>query len=108
MTRQTDPRLPPVGGKITKTYKGRELTVVVREDGFEFDGYIYNSLTALAEDIVKRPKSSKGRVSGFSFFGLGTKPKSTDVRKALETLERAAQYDSSLLALAEKVRKKVG
>jgi hypothetical protein len=47
-----DPRLPSPGTIITKAYKGRELRVVVREDGFELDGTMYPSATALAKAIT--------------------------------------------------------
>ena len=60
-----DPRLPVVGSVITKTYKGRELRVVVREDGFEHDGQMFGSLTALAKQVT-----GSRSINGKLFLGL--------------------------------------
>ena len=46
--RTRDARLPAPGTTITRTYKGRELRVEVREDGFHFEGETFSSLTAAA------------------------------------------------------------
>jgi len=40
------------GTVITRVYKGRTLVVTVREDGFEFDGVVYPSLTAVAKAVT--------------------------------------------------------
>ena len=66
-----DPRLPSAGSVITKQYKGRELRVVVREDGLELDGTMYPSATALAKSVT-RSKSINGNL----FLGI-TKRKRT-------------------------------
>ncbi len=66
-----DPRLPSPGTVITKTYKGRELRVVLREDGVEFDGAMYPSLTALAKHVT----GSKS-INGKLFFGLTKRKRS--------------------------------
>ncbi|MCE9638376.1 MAG: DUF2924 domain-containing protein [Planctomycetes bacterium] len=47
-TTTRDPRHPAAGTTITRTYKGRELRVEVREDGFHFEGETFSSLTAAA------------------------------------------------------------
>ncbi|MCP4006336.1 MAG: DUF2924 domain-containing protein [bacterium] len=60
-----DPRLPAPGTVITKQYKRRELRVICREDGFEFEGTIHTSLTALAKKITGCTS-----ISGWLFFGL--------------------------------------
>ena len=60
-----DPRLPVPGSVISKAYKGRELRVVVRQDGFEFEGSMYSSLTALAKKITGCTS-----INGKLFFGL--------------------------------------
>ncbi len=65
-----DPRLPPVGSQIVKEYKGKTYTVAVTANGFEMGKEHYTSLTAVAKAI----RASKGEVSGFAFFGLGSKP----------------------------------
>ncbi len=60
-----DPRLPSPGTVITKQYKGRELRVVVCDDGVEFDGAMHPSLTALAKHVTGC-RSINGRL----FWGL--------------------------------------
>ena len=66
-----DPRLPAPGSVITKPYKGRDLRVTVRDDGFEFDGAMYASLTAIAKYVT----GSKN-INGKLFFGLTTRRRS--------------------------------
>ncbi len=63
--RRRDPRLPVPGTVITKTYKGRELCVVVRVDGLELDGTMYPSATALAKTVT----GSKS-INGWLFLGI--------------------------------------
>ena len=63
--RHRDARLPTPGTVITKQYKGSELRVTVRDQGFEFDGAIYGSLTALTKEITGC-RSINGRL----FWGL--------------------------------------
>ena len=60
-----DPRLPPPGEPITKVYKGQTLTVLVREEDFEFNGETYKSLTAIANEVTG------SHVNGYAFFNLG-------------------------------------
>jgi hypothetical protein len=67
-TRPSDPRLPPVGGAITRRYRGRTLTVTVRGDGFEFDGERFKSLSAVAKAITG------SHLNGFRFFQIEGKP----------------------------------
>ncbi len=62
--RPRDNRLPAVGTVITKTYHGKTIEVKVLEDGFEYQGKTYKSISRVAMDIVKRP------ISGYVFFGL--------------------------------------
>ncbi|QYK49111.1 MAG: DUF2924 domain-containing protein [Phycisphaeraceae bacterium] len=59
-----DERIPPAGSRLTKAYKGRELTVTVRVDGFEYDGQVYRSLSAIAHAITG------SHWNGLLFFGL--------------------------------------
>lgn len=59
-----DPRLPTPGNVITRTYKGHEIIVKVLKDGFEFQGRIYRSLTAIADEVTG------SHWSGYRFFGL--------------------------------------
>jgi hypothetical protein len=59
-----DDRLPPPGSVIVRSYKGRELKVKVLGDGFEFDGEVYPSLSAVAKAVTG------SHCNGFLFFKL--------------------------------------
>ena len=63
---QADPRLPAVGEEIARDYKGRSIVVKVREGGFEYDGRIYKSLSAVAREVTGT------KWNGFLFFGLAS------------------------------------
>jgi hypothetical protein len=60
-----DIRLPRTGSVITRDYKGRSLHVLVRDNGFEFEGIAYRTLSALAKKITGT------HTNGFLFFRLG-------------------------------------
>ena len=62
-----DPRLPPPGSALVRTYKGRTFRVVVLEDGrtFECNGERFRTLTALTKKITG------SHMNGFRFFRLG-------------------------------------
>lgn len=62
-----DPRLPPPGTLLSKTYKGQTLTVLVRQDDFEFNGEVYGTLSAIANAVTG------SHVNGFTFFKLNRK-----------------------------------
>ncbi len=66
-----DPRLPSPGTLIVKAYKGRELRVVVRDDGLELDGTMYATATALAKAIT----GSKS-INGWLFLGIAKRKRS--------------------------------
>ncbi len=59
-----DPRLPMPGTVLTRPYKGRTLAVMVLEDGFEYEGRRYSSLTAIAKAVTG------SHWNGMHFFGL--------------------------------------
>ena len=61
---ERDPRLPLPGTEIARLYKGRRITVIVRKNDFEFNGEIYKSLTAIANEVTG------SHVNGFAFFKL--------------------------------------
>ena len=63
-----DPRLPPVGTAITRVFRGNRLRVVVREDGFEYEGQRYRTLSAVATAITG------SHLNGFRFFRLKEVP----------------------------------
>lgn len=53
-----------VGARLTRIWKGREVTVVVEENGFRWEGDLYPSLSAAATAIAG------SRWNGPRFFGL--------------------------------------
>lgn len=59
-----DPRLPMTGSTVSRDYKGRRISVGVRENGFEYDGKIYRSLSSIAREVTGT------KWNGFLFFGL--------------------------------------
>lgn len=59
-----DKRLPIPGSKIIKVYKGRKLEVKVLERGFEYNGTIYKTISAVARVITGN------NWSAFDFFKL--------------------------------------
>ena len=52
------------GTTLVRQWRGRAHTVLVREDGFEYEGQLYRSLTVIAERITG------AHWSGPRFFGL--------------------------------------
>lgn len=63
-----DPRLPMPGTQLVRRYRGKDIVVRVREDGFEYAGQIHGSLSSAVRVATGTPWN------GFSFFGLGGKP----------------------------------
>ena len=59
-----DKRLPMPGTILVRQYVGQTLQVQVLERGFEYDGQIYKSLTAVAKRITGK------HWNGYHFFGL--------------------------------------
>jgi hypothetical protein len=59
---EPDARLPPPGTILTRKYKGETLQVQVLALGFEFEGQVYPSLSAVAKAITG------SHCSGFLFF----------------------------------------
>lgn len=57
-------RLPPPGAVITRTYRDRKIIVSVLDNGFEFDGQLYKSLSAVAKAVTG------AHWNGRAFFGL--------------------------------------
>ena len=52
------------GAVITREYRGRKLVVSVLDEGFEFDGQVFKSLSAIATAITG------SHWNGMLFFGL--------------------------------------
>lgn len=65
--KQSGNGLPPPGSVITRGYKRRNLQVMVLPDGFEFEGEVYKSLSAVAKAITG------SHCSGNLFFRLAGK-----------------------------------
>jgi Protein of unknown function (DUF2924) len=61
---ETDDRLPPPGTILTRMYKGNTIQVKILPRGFEFDGEIYKSLSAVAKAITN------SHCNGYLFFRL--------------------------------------
>lgn len=59
-----DSRLPMPGSLIVKKYKDRTLVVKVLDNGFEYEGCRFTSLSTIAAEITGT------RWNGFAFFGL--------------------------------------
>jgi hypothetical protein len=66
--RVRDPRIPPPGTVLLRTYKNRKLAVTVLDDGFEWEGREYRSLSALAREVT-----GCSSLNGLAFFGLNRK-----------------------------------
>jgi len=62
--RPTIVRALPVGSRLAREWQGRTYVVAVTDEGFEFDGATYRSLSAIARAITGTPWS------GPLFFGL--------------------------------------
>ena len=63
-TSAKDKRLPIPGTMITKEYKGANYQVKVLEKGFEYNGNIYKTLSAIAKEITG------AHWNGYLFFNL--------------------------------------
>lgn len=59
-----DDRLPMAGTLLTREYKGQTVQVRVLPEGFEFDGDVYRSLSAVARKVTG------AHWNGYHFFGL--------------------------------------
>ena len=60
-----DARLPIPGTTLTRVYRGETVRVTVLEDGFEYEGERYRSLTAVAKKVTG------SHWNGMHFFGIG-------------------------------------
>jgi len=59
-----DSRLPMPGAILRRHYKNREIVVCVLPRGFEYEGEVYRTLSAVAKAITKT------HCNGYHFFKL--------------------------------------
>ena len=59
-----DDRFPPPGTVITRDYKHQTLCVTVLPNGFEYEGEVYRSISAVAKTVTG------SHLSGIAFFNL--------------------------------------
>lgn len=52
------------GTRLVKTYQGQKHSVLITEDGLEYGGQLYSSLSKIANNITGK------RWNGWVFFGL--------------------------------------
>ena len=64
-------RLPLPGTVLTRTYRGRRVEVKVLPQGFEYEGQVYRSLSAVAKAVTG------SHWNGLLFFGLTTPNRSS-------------------------------
>jgi len=64
-----DPRVPMPGTEIEREYKGRTVKVNVLHDGFEYEGEVYRSLSAIAKAVTG------SHWNGYHFFGMSKEGK---------------------------------
>lgn len=64
MANGIDKRLPPPGTILVRPYKGQSIQVKVLSRGFEYEGEIYKSLSAVAKQVTGQ------HCNGFLFFNL--------------------------------------
>lgn len=55
------------GTRLVRVWKGKRYNVIIRANGYEFDGKVYTSLSQIASDITGT------RWNGWVFFGLKEK-----------------------------------
>jgi hypothetical protein len=61
---EPDHRLPPAGQVLRRLYKGRMIHVRILPKGFEFEGSVYRSLSAVSKAVTG------SHTNGFLFFRL--------------------------------------
>lgn len=65
ITLKRDSRVPTDGSVITRVFKGHEYRVTVLPHGYEYDGQVFRSLSAVAHAITG------SHWNGLRFFNLG-------------------------------------
>jgi hypothetical protein len=62
--RSRDPRLPALGTRLTREFRGQSVSVEVLEKGFRYQERVYKSLSAVARQVTG------AQWNGFAFFDL--------------------------------------
>ncbi len=70
----SDGRLPMPGALLTREYRGRTIRVRVLPKGFDYEGTIYRSLSAVAQAVTG------AHWNGYLFFGI-EKPRSEEATR---------------------------
>jgi len=65
----TSTNIPMPGAVLTRTYRGQVIEVTVLPNGFDYDGQVYRSLSAVAKVVTG------SHWNGHLFFGLKNKGK---------------------------------
>jgi Protein of unknown function (DUF2924) len=78
-----EPRLKP-GARLVREWRGRTHTVMALDDGFEFEGRLYRSLTQIAREITG------AHWSGPRFFGLKDRKRPAGLDEATSDIAMAA------------------
>ncbi len=61
---ERDPRLPCPNTVLTRKYKGQDIEVTVLENGFDYQGATFRSLSAVAKEVTG------SHWNGFAFFQI--------------------------------------
>ena len=64
VTQTHDSRVPMPGSILVKEFKNRSIVVTVLDNGFEWEGRRFNSLSAIAKEVTGT------KWNGLLFFGL--------------------------------------
>lgn len=75
LTVAADDRLPMPGALLTRQYRGRTIQVRVLPNGFDYEGTIYRSLSAVARAVTG------AHWNGYLFFGIQAPKRKTTVKK---------------------------
>ena len=67
--REPNNRLPMPGTLLVREYQGKDIVVKVADEGFEYEGTRYRSLSAIARKVTGT------KWNGYLFFGLTGKQK---------------------------------
>src|SRR6185437_11251928 len=82
-SKPAEPRLKP-GARLVREWRGRTHTVMALDDGFEFEGRLYRSLTQIAREITG------AHWSGPRFFGLKDRKRPAGLDEATSDIAVAA------------------